>query len=732
MRALYAAAVFVPLLLAALPCRSDEPAPTPIPFEPRPPAEELEPQNADERDASIIMLDYRVEFSGVIRSWSNRHTTVKRHRARYLIQDNRGVEAIKQHTFFGDETNVTVGEVRGQTISPNGSVHPIDPDRDIRELDFAFGKRKKDLLRTVNFPRVESGAILDLEWMATSGYPGLETINLYFGFPARKMTVKAQGKLSGGANTKPGFGNQSYWVPFVISRAPEGTVARLSSLMGFELTAHDLPVQTDEPNAPPDIRNGAMLGLVPKDFPGRKWRDHVYLFDTRQALPEQEELEVVWTTASMDDNAPLVEFDELGLQVVPLSDRNARGMKSLQVVLKMITRDYGPFVGGTKTGETPAQLEEIAPASEDWQTRVDRIFRYAREQVRLDPEIRNWNRLDKLKNKGTGNGKSLQFYVTYLLDTAGIENDLVLAISRRDVPLLTLFDNWYVYRTRTLMIEVRGPGGATRYLEPSDVLADSWSFSDAYLGGMLFRDSGDPKADWPVDRLPVTAQVRERMVLEFAADAGAASGGTGLLTVAAAFHGSSASAMRWMIGRRTEDADPADLDERRMDYLRGWLAVWAGTNLPENFSMEVVEPDENLWEPYLLAAELPWQANVQEIGEKMILPAFPRVLLFQNPFVAEQRRHPLWLRGGDFEVSMAWRLLPDMRPSQLRKRESSGPDGLYYRLEQHWDEAQSVLTSTLTMRQPYMLPATAYPEVRKLFENMLRETRMSVLIERYR
>ena len=78
---------------------------------------------------------------------------------------------------------------------------------------------------------------------------------------------------------------------------------------------------------------------------------------------------------------------------------------------------------------------------------------------------------------------------------------------------------------------------------------------------------------------------------------------------------------------------------------------------------------------------------------------------------------------------MTWKLPRGMRPSQFVQKESKGPNGLHYRLNQLWDEAQSQLTSTLVVRQPYMLPASAYEEVRQLFADLQRDSRTSALIE---
>ena len=78
---------------------------------------------------------------------------------------------------------------------------------------------------------------------------------------------------------------------------------------------------------------------------------------------------------------------------------------------------------------------------------------------------------------------------------------------------------------------------------------------------------------------------------------------------------------------------------------------------------------------------------------------------------------------------MSWKLPPGMEPARLRQNESQGPGGLQYQLSQTWDEAQSRLTSTLLVREPYMLPASLYPEVRDLYARLQRDSRMSILIE---
>ena len=117
----------------------------------------------------------------------------------------------------------------------------------------------------------------------------------------------------------------------------------------WELDAVHLPAHADEPLAPPPIRTTALLGFLPKQFPGRKWRDHVYLFDPGQAVVEQEatagkkRVRVEWLSAPLDAAAPLAEVDALGLQVVPLSERSKRDMWLLPDILRRLAQTSRNF-----------------------------------------------------------------------------------------------------------------------------------------------------------------------------------------------------------------------------------------------------------------------------------------------------------------------------------------------------------------------------------------------------
>ena len=87
--------VAVMLLVAPMFAWSSENAAPPVVFPPRPPEAELRPQNEDERDASIVVLDYQVEFSSRVPTLALKSSArrTKRHRARYLIKDHSGVGA---------------------------------------------------------------------------------------------------------------------------------------------------------------------------------------------------------------------------------------------------------------------------------------------------------------------------------------------------------------------------------------------------------------------------------------------------------------------------------------------------------------------------------------------------------------------------------------------------------------------------------------------------------------
>ena len=700
-----------------------------VEFAPRPAQSDLDPQNDAEREANIVVLDQRIAISSRLEVLTARTTKLTRQQVRYLVRNHAGVEALKQHTFFGDETGIEILGIQGRTLSADGGVHAIDPQKDIQELDATLGSRRKLPLRTVTFPRVEPGAVLDLAWTSRSrSVDLLDTFAVHSKFPIRRFSLKSQGRLAGEGKPTLTIMGGWYRVPFLLSRMPQHGEIRVSTLNDLELTATDVLPNSEEPFAPPRFRTGTTLGLLTRQFGHQQWRKHAYVLDSEQIMPAGARFDLAWATRSVDQLEPLAPTDELGLQVLPLTKTNARDFQVLQSGLRARTGNYLNFARRSKTGETPADLEAIAPLTLSVDQRIDRILRYAKEQVELDLDGKNWRSLDKLKRKGTTAGGAFAHYVRYLLDQAGLETSEVLVLSRFGLPFVTLFQSWRPFG-RQLLLEVSRPSGMPRYLRPDDPLSDGWSLGSASLGALMFRDPGERRTDWSLHRVPIDTPISEQIRARFESDALTAAGPDRSLQVALTFEGADANRVRWSMGLAGKDTDLESLSERRAARVRGLVDRWTGIELDEDFDVQPPDPDADIWAPYRIETSVDWQPNVQTMAGSAVLPAFPDVYLFENPFVAEQRQHPLWLEGGRFEVSMVWNLPPGMAPATLEDRERDGPNGLGFRLKQTWNPSTRQLTSTLNMRQPYILPVSDYQAVRGVFEALQQATSRPILIE---
>lgn len=701
-----------------------------VQFAPRPPEAELAPMNEEEARASVVILRYDIEISADISSWSGSGSTRQRHKVRYLVMDNTGAKTLSQHQFFGDEEGVSIERVRGRTLAPDGGIHPIDPEKDIRRLDVTDvgGDEDRGSFRTVNFPRVEPGAVLDLAWeVDRKGLPSLETVTLEGEFPVREMNVKSQGTLIGLGKSIIMMGAQYYWVPFFVSRIPENVHARLSSRMDLELTAHNLRTAKWEPMAPSLVRVGATLGIIPLSFGGGSWARHVLLFGDNPAIPPPVEKGPVWLEGDLRPEFALAEIDALGLQGVPLPARAAKSLEFFQTGLRGISSDYRKFVSKARTGETASDVEAIADASLSWSERVDILFAHARDRVVLDPYAKERRTLDALLEAGEGDADALLYYTKYLLETAGIPARLAIVFSRHGPPFLPVFETWTPF-PRTVVLEVGPEGEGRRYIEPGDVFANSRSFQDANLGGVLLRDPGE-KRDWTIDRVPLDANVSERVVVSYAAEIAEFGAATPLHVRIDSFD-SAANYNRWALGYPVPKQDVSALSERRQRIVKAWLEFWTGVDVAESTPVAVPDPRAEVAAPLRVEADLDWIADVQALKRELIVPALPPAALYHNVLVAEQREHALWLRGGEFDVSATWTIPPGYRLVESAPLTADGPGGLHYEIARQADPSSRTVTTRLTMRQPYILPASDYAATRSFFEGLQRDAGQPLLLER--
>ncbi|KAA9133238.1 hypothetical protein F3N42_02455 [Marinihelvus fidelis] len=697
------------------------------PFPPPPDTGELVANTPEERQAGVVVLLHEIEFESQISNWSVQGEVTTRHVARFWVRAKGGVEVLKQHTFFGDESNVVIGEIRGRTISADGTIHLVDPEKDIRNLDIRAQGKADDLLRTVNFPRVEPGAVLDLAWESTSkNLPGFETIRLEGVFPVRKLEVRSQGRLIGlGKSILLGTG-QFAWVPFLLARVPEGMTVRMSNQLDMHLTAENLPVDEPELFAPPESRTSALLGILPQQMTSGDWRDHLYLMPSETPFPESEEGDdVIWASAPVSTK-PLASIDSLGLQAV--SPSLAGDMEALQLSMRSLDANYRSFVMNNRRGERSDDMDALVPEDISWDEKVDWIFNYVREQVVPDSEAKHRTKLDRLKKQGRGAGLPLFWYAKWVFDRAGMDSRMAMLMSRDSVPLVPVFDTWDAYSSE-LHLELTGPGGQRRYIQPHDLMATPRSMDERYLGGVFFREPSEQEANWELERMPMDVGVLDRTDVTFRTQMPEfIDNEEQTLEFSGRFLGSADNKMRWLMGYPNENFTADELQERRDLAVDLWVKAWMGLEQGAVTEVELSDPRDNLAEPYRIAGDVEWRPDIFEMDGERLLPSFPRVSLFENLLVAQTRRHPVWLPGGEVNVTMEWTLPEGWVPESMPPVKRSGPTGLQFELRREWDGTARNLVLMLSMTQPYVLPVQDYFEVAAFFRELEALTNAPVLV----
>ncbi len=195
-----------------------------------------------------------------------------------------------------------------------------------------------------------------------------------------------------------------------------------------------------------------------------------------------------------------------------------------------------------------------------------------------------------------------------------------------------------------------------------------------------------------------------------------------------------AYSFRWRLAWPASKDDERDVRERRKKVYEWWVDRW--TNLefagpPPDFDPKV-EPAA----PVDFQVAVPWKPDAQSVGDRFLIPVLPRADLFQNFFRSERRLAPIWLEPGEYQISMTWRLPPDAALEQEPPpAEGKGPQGLEFKMAVSYQAAPDadhppLLTTTMVVHLPAMLPSTEYAGVKRFFDDLQRtaDTRLLVKI----
>lgn len=723
------------IVLAIAACSASLPSPVEAAgdqgWPPPPPAEARHALNEGEARAGVVVLEYTTEVSASMKrgALGMKGSVTRNTRCRFLVLDARGAESVRRQSLFGRHaTNAT--NVRGRTLTPDGKEYPLDPDKDVHVLDpKSIQGESQAAVRSAFFPHVEPGAVLDFAFSVTSDdLPDYEEVALQHGSPVRRSEVLVKGLIFDNSGAKAFWQGlkrvKVHWVPFFLGAVPPRAHATLNNDFDLHLTVTDVPASEDSPFAPPDVRTQYVLGLLPRFI---SLDEEASVQDRRRNLllfgpPPKEAPATLAFNQDLDAAHGMIGLDELGLQTIPAWQSDKELMRWHQSVLHRDGNRLEKFFRKAGEGETEQQVAAIAPPSLDWKTRARRLYDHVRAKVKPDPDAEEQKSLAKLIAYGKGDWGDLALYLTYLLEKAHIPARIVVPMNRYRLPFQPIVETFRPFGT-SYVVEVAPPGETPIYLTPGDAFGTFDSFRDYYLGALAFLQPKGADDDWPLGQIPPTLPISERTELVFAAPFDPAGGETAL-TLTSTLHDAAATGFRWSLGWQGPKTEQAALDARRKRVVEEWVSRWA--NVEFMGTMPSLDPAKETDKPFVFAVTTPWTPDVQHIGDQTLIPAIPHAGPFTSWFKSETRSAPIWLPGGRFDVGMTWVLPAGASVEQVPDpAEVLGPGGLTFKMEVAFRPAgegrpKGELTSRLSLQEPYMLPASAYPGVKKFFEDVQR------------
>lgn len=664
-----------------------------------PPASAQRALSAAERDAGVVVLSHEMRIEAFARD--GEEYTEEFHHLRYLVLDAMGAAEVSQHVFFSaDDESYEVVSLDGQTIADDGTVIPLDEQRDVQLLDARDGAGLSTLsLRSVNFPRVAPGAILDLAYRTrVAGIQPLKLVRLERDFPTRDLTLRIRMVSD----------DDRRWVPTRIGSLPPSATATLTSQMELLLEAEEVPAKRVEPFAPPDVRRGLALALTLEEVPPGAWQEHLLLWagQAPQITGDQATGQLGSTARALDGwalqqtpaPAELIEVDRL------VRDHLGEGMKSER-----------RFLGRTRRAEDARTVAALAPPTLPWHERAELLFDHARSRLRVDAASSNTT-LDRALRSGYAGPGEVTLYYQYLLDQAGIRNHQALLLSRNGLPFSQALGALAPYDP--LFVVQAGPEEDPRYYPVGDPVANARGVPDSYFGALAFVRAR--RSDhWEPKRVPTSSPIHELTVIEFTSDI-SPTGEVTDLTMRMFLEDAAARAPRATLRLRGGQVYAGP--EQAKDYARDMLSAWVGLdrNRPVKISSDTtISP----LAPLPLVIESEWQPRVQNLDGRLLVRALPDNWRTSNPFTATSRTLPLWLAGGDYDLRMRWRLPPGYTyAGEPISEDVVGPAGLQFSFTvvPETTPEGNVLTSRLALSEPYIIDAADYAAVQRFFERLQR------------
>jgi len=642
-------------------------------------------------EAGLVMVDRRCTVD--IHSYGASPVGTSRDDfMRFLVVSEEGVRGAAVDV--NDDPNAKISLVEGRTVAPDGTVTPVDQQRDVTRLEIRKLREKKAeaTLATVRFPAPSKGAILDLHFVTTS-----DSLVYYYG---DVMGYKAVPLLNSQLDiTALGGFSTVAWSVLAFGEAE----AELHRDENQRRTVHArLGPYTPgkrEPESPPEHQLSAAVLLFLDLYP---MRAH---------------------TAEPAGSFASFEVDGRGRVFIPTY--LTQGHKDYWVgFLTDQKKDEEDFLH-RPGGAAEINVAALAPPALSLEERLARLYNAAQDAVTYNPDAGSGKSLSAVLKDGMDQRWEGTLLLSHLLSRAGIAHKVGVVANRYAMRFSPVVTNEYLYGfDKVVMVEV--PGKAPLFMMPGAVDLPFGALPDVYQDSIAMFLQGDNEIAFrqtPADPLRLDGI---KYAYDLALDATGSASGPLSLTETGASGMWFARWSRYRDFRRThpskedkatsqkerdEEAEHAIRDEFALPGTALTLSGFASGEVP-------AKPRQSVQ----LRCTANGKGLAQPAGDRWLVLVNPVMAGFANPFTENRRRQAIWYdKGGHIVIDGDIRLPAGAKVVDLPKPSTiAGPEGASasVAVEQRATGDAVAIHTHMEIDRPSIVGAHMYAEWRAFQEGL--------------
>jgi hypothetical protein len=527
---------------------------------------------------------------------------------RMLVVNEDGVR--QASIDLNDDPDAKIESIQARTVAPDGTITKADPDTDIHKTQLKKGQDKVfGELASVNFPRPEIGAILDVHFVTIR--EGLISALIepvaYANTTMLDTTFRID--IHGGVL---GYG----WSVLILG--DDGTTSEIKREKGGTVTLHILPFSPnpDEPISVPYYKNHSVL-LCYINF-----ADTVARASWNYGVdPEGRISNFRWPK---DDTSKF--WDDFFKR------------------FKLRNHDFLKHAGRAKK----VDVEKLAPPQLPVEERVRRLYDYVQSQVTYNPNARRDDTLSALVKRGYSAPWKATLYLSYLLDRAHITNNPCLVDDRYSLRFSPIIRNPYVYHFgQVVMVEIPQKGRVL--LMPGDFSMPYRCLPAAYQGSLAFW--ADQKGELHSAYTSMNPPGKDRIAYHYDVLLSPDGSLKGKIDLNEA--GAPARSFRWWQKKRDYRRDhPSKKDKtsalekkkKVQERLKSEMSLPGTKLVMSDFSAGKVPQSSSASSE--VSCKVQGESFASPMQDKWLVYVDPLMVGFTNPFTAVDRQTPIWYRRG--------------------------------------------------------------------------------------